>query len=139
MSKSDYDYWEPAPDLAQNAGNPTTGIPWAYCLWKNSIYLTAIPDREYTLEIAIGGEPVDLLADGDESILSSVWDETIAAGALARLYRSVKLYDDAKIWNAIYLHGEEDDGGTLIGGLKLLQQLDEDNTQGPLIIRNQPL
>jgi hypothetical protein len=137
ISKGEYDFWEPAPDLWAT-GN-STGIPWAYCLWKNSIYLTSIPDRNYTLEFALGGEPVDLLADTDESILSSVWDETIVAGSLSRLFVATKLYDDAKIWNGIYINGQENDQHTLIGGLKLLQRLDEDNTRGPIIIRNQPL
>ena len=137
MTKMDYDFWEPAPDLWET--DHSTGIPWGYCLWKNSLYITSIPDREYTLEIAIGGEPTDLLNDVDESILSSLWDETIVAGALSRLFAAMKLYDDASYWRKVYLNGNEGDDANLVGGLNLLRQLDRGNYRGPIIINNQPL
>jgi len=137
MTKDEYDYWEPSPDLWDT--DHSTGIPWGYCLWKNSIYLTAIPDRAYTLEIAIGGDPVDLLVDADESILSSFWDETIMAGALSRLFAAVKLYSDADYWRKVYLNGTEGDGSSIVAGLNLLRQLDESNTLGPQIVKNQQL
>jgi len=137
MTKQEYDYWEPSPDLW--AMDNSTGIPWGYCIWKNSIYITSIPDRDYTLEMMIGGDPVDLLTDSDESILSSTWDETIMAGALSRLYAAVKLYTDADYWRKVYLNGSEGDGASLVGGLNLLRQLDSGNTHGPIIITNQKL
>lgn len=135
MTKGEYDYWEPYPE----ATNPGTGTPWGYTVWKNSIYLTSIPDKAYILEIAMGGEPVDLLADVDESILSSVWDETIVAGALHRLFAAVKLYSDSDYWRKVYLNGSEGDGNLLVGGLNLLRQLDHDNSNAVPIVRNQPL
>lgn len=135
MTKGEYDYWEPYPE----ATNPGTGVPWGYALWKNSIYLTSIPDKTYTLEIAMGGDPVDLLVDVDESILSSVWDETIMAGALHRLFLAVKLYTDSDYWRRVYLNGSEGDGNMLVGGLNLLRQLDRDNFNAVPLVRNQPL
>jgi hypothetical protein len=135
MTKAEYDDLEAYPE----ATDPGTGTPWGYALWKNSIYLTSIPDKAYLLEINMGGEPVDLLVDADASILSSVWDETIAAGALHRLFASVKLYTDSDYWRKAYLNGSEGDGNMLVGGLNLLRQLDRDNSNAVSIIKNQPL
>ena len=87
----------------------------------------------------MGGEPVDLLVDVDESILSSVWDETIVAGALHRLFAAVKLYTDSDYWRKVYLNGSEGDGNLLVGGLNLLRQLDHDNFNAVPIVKNQPL
>jgi hypothetical protein len=89
--------------------------------------------------MAIGGDPVDLLNDTDESILSSLWDETIMAGALSRLFASVKLYSDADYWRKVYLNGTEGDGASIVGGLNLLRQLDDGNTKGPQIVKNNQL
>jgi len=135
MTKAEYDTVEPYPESAV----PGVGIPWGYTLWKNSIYLTSIPDKTYILEIPLGGEPVDLLEDADDSILSSVWDETIMAGALHRLFASVKLYTDSDYWRKVYINGSEGDGYMLVGGLNLLRQLDHDNFSAASIVRNQPL
>lgn len=135
ITKEEYDAVEPESDDV----SPSIGIPWGYTLWKNSIYIVTIPSKAYTLEINIGGEPVDLLVDTDESILSSVWDETIKAGALMRLFGSVKLHDESLIWRKIYLNGYEGDDGALVGGLNLLKQLDHDNFNAVLIVKNQPL
>ena len=135
MTKEEYDAVEPESDDV----SPSTGTPWGYTLWKNSIYIVTIPNKAYTLEINIGGEAVDLLADADESILSSVWDETIKAGALTRLFGSVKLYTDADYWRKVYLNGQEGDDNMLVGGLNLLKQLDHDNFNAVLIVKNQPL
>jgi hypothetical protein len=135
VSKQEYDAMEPEADDDE----PSSGTPRAYTLWKNAIYLTPPPDKAYTLEMNIGGEPVDLLVDADESILSSVWDETIKAGALHRLYAAVKLYDDSEYWRKVYLNGSEGDGYLVVGGLNLLRQLEGENTKAPLIVENQPL
>jgi hypothetical protein len=135
ITKGEYDQIEPYPDAA----SPSEGVPWGYTLWKNSIYLTSVPDRAYLLEMNVGGEPVDLLVDSDASILSNVWDETIMAGALSRLFASVKLYTDADYWRKVYLNGSEGDGYLLVGGLNLLRQLDRDNFNAVSIVKNQPL
>lgn len=135
MSKKEYDEIQAEPD----DDDPSEGVPWGYTIWKNSIYLIDIPDRDFTLEINMGGEPVDLLVDSDESILSTVWDETIVAGALSRLFAAVKLYSDSEYWRKVYLNGVEGDGVLLSGGLNLLRQLDTDNFKAPLIIKNNSL
>lgn len=135
ISKEEYDRIEPESD----DDTPSDSVPRYYTLWKNSIYLTPIPDRTFTLEMNIGGEPTALVEDVDESILSPVWDETIKAGALHRLFAAVKLYSDSDYWRKVYLNGSEGDGMLLVGGLNLLRQLDIDNRSAPIIIDNQPL
>ena len=126
ITKDEYDYWEPNP----NAGTVSTGRPWAYTIFKNSILLTDIPDKAYRLEMNIGGDVTSLDSDSDESILSETWDETHAAGALTRAYHRLKQYDAAKSWGGIYLNGYTGEGG-----LKLLKTIERDNNQAVLIVK----
>ena len=126
INKDEYDQWEPNP----NAGTVNTSRPWAYTIFKNSILLTGIPNKVYTLEMNIGGEVTALDNDADESILSSMWDETHAAGALARAFHRLKQYDAAKSWNGIYTSGYSGEGG-----LALLKVIERDNNQAVLIVK----
>lgn len=132
ITKEEYDFWEPNPD----ASSPTTGIPWGYTIHKNSIWLVNVPDRNYQLEMNIGGEPVRLVADSDQVIFSETWDPTLAAGAAARLFAQTKQYTDLKIWQGVYengfLAGQK-------GGLNLLKEIEQDNKQAVRIVRNNPL
>jgi hypothetical protein len=131
ISKDEYDVIEPNP----NSSDPDTGRPWAYTIWKNSILITDVPDQVYTLEINMGGEATNLSADSDEVIFSDIWDETIVAGALTRMYHAMKLYDDAKLWQGVYLYGYIGDAGVLQGGLTLLKQIEKDNAQAPILVK----
>lgn len=135
MSKDEYDFWTPYPD----SPNPSKGIPWGYALWKNSIYVTSIPDKTYIAEINLGGEINDLLVEADESILSVTFDETVAAGALKRLFGGVKLYDDMGYWANVYINGHAGDQGAIVGGIKLLKQIEEDNFKPMGVVKNNPL
>lgn len=135
LNKSEYDYWEPNP----NASSPSTGRPWGYCIYKNSILITDIPDKAYTIELNMGGEPTKLVNETDESIFSWVWDEIIASGALSRLFVITKQFDYAKAHRDIYNNGYLDGEGNLVGGLKLLKRLERDNQDAPLIVENNRL
>lgn len=135
LTKDEYDQWEPNP----NADTPSSGTPWGYTIWKNCIYLVALPDKAYQIEINLGGEHTELVADDDQTIFSEAWDETIAAGALKRLFGMLSQFDRSQYWQGVYLVGSVGDQGALVGGLKLLRQLERDNTQATLIVKNNSL
>lgn len=128
MSKAEYDFWEPYPNALTVIG----GKPWGYCIWKNSILLTDVPDKStYKLEINIGGEPSKMVADTDATIFSPTWDEVIKAGALARLYLGIELDDRVAVWQKIYRYGFAGDEGNITGGLELLKKLNDQIDKAP--------
>jgi hypothetical protein len=131
LTKDEYDNLEPNP----NAVEITTGKPHAYTLWKNSILLTDIPDKEYVLEINIGGIPTLLVAEIDETIFLPTWDETNKAGALTRLFGGIGLIQEADLWQRIYRYGFSGNEGYVTGGLELLRQLNRDIQSAPHIVR----
>ena len=131
ITKEEYDYWEPNP----NASSPSTGIPWAYTFWKNSVLLTDIPNKVFRLEMNVGGEAGVLSDASDTPIFSPAWDEVIKAGALTRLYGLIKDWDSAERWQSIYVNGFVGEQGPFVGGLKLLKQLNDQISKAPLIVR----
>jgi hypothetical protein len=135
INKDEYDALDPNPDAA----DPLSGSPTHYTIWKNCLLVTPQPDKAYTIEINIGGEATALDADSDESIFQETWDETIAAGALRRLYAGIKLYQDSTYWQSVYLYGGTGDPNDLCGGIKLLRQIERDNNKAVLIAKNNPL
>lgn len=130
ISKQQYDEWEPNP----NAPTIIGGRPFAYCMWKNSIILTKIPDKVYTLEINVGGEAVPMVADADATIFTPNWDETIKAGALARLYALIGLKDETAFWQTVYKFGFEGSEDNITGGLFMLKRLTEEKMQAPRMV-----
>ena len=131
ITKDEYDVIEPFP----NAPNPQTSRPWVYTLYKNSILLSGLPDKEYVLEMNIGGEPTELASDPDITIFREMWDETHIAGALSRLYAGIGLIGEAGNWADIYNNGYIDPKNGITGGLNLLKKIEKDNQQAPLISR----
>lgn len=131
-TKEEYDELEPNPD----ASNPSTGTPWAYTIHKNSVWLTSIPDRAYTLEMSIGGEPTVLSGLSDEVIFSPTWDATLAAGACARLFTNTKQYKEAQVWQGVYENGWV---AGVKGGINLLKEIERDNKTAAIIVKNNRL
>lgn len=129
--KDEYDYLEPNP----NATTIIPGRPWAYTFWKNSILLTEIPDKAYILEMNVGGEPTLMSGDSDATIFSPMWDQTIKAGALARLYAGIGLDDQVSKWMTIYKYGFAGDADKITGGINLLKRVNEDITRAPMIVQ----
>ena len=134
-NKDEYDRIEPNP----NATTVITGRPWAYTIWKNSILITDLPDKAYTLEVNIGGVGTKLVASIDETIFQETWDETHKAGALARLFALIDLSDKADLWQRIYRYGFAGNEGLITGGLELLHQTTRDLQDGPFMVANNPL
>lgn len=134
LTKDEYDEIEPNPNALTIYG----GRPWAYTFWKNSILVTDIPDRNntYQLEINIGGEATVLVEASDQVIFSPTWDETIKAGALARLYLGIQFKDSASDWQSIYRWGFAGNERNITGGLELLRKLERDLTRAPIIVDN---
>lgn len=120
-TKDEYDAIEPNP----NASTINTGKPWAYTFWKNSILLTDLPDKVYRLEMNVGGEPLEMIEDGDETIFSTTWDETLKAGTLSRLYAGIESWDTANKWQSVYRYGFAGSEKSITGGLELLKRLNE--------------
>lgn len=132
LTKEEYDYWEPNPNALSILG----GKPWGYCFWKNSILLTDIPDKStYSIEINIGGEATKMVEEDDATIFSPTWDETIKAGALARLFIGIELDDRADVWQKIYRYGFAGNEGNITGGLELLKKLNDQIDKAPIIVR----
>lgn len=133
ITKQEYDEYEPNP----NASTIDGGEPFAYCIWKNCILLTDIPDQanKWRLEINMGKEIVILSSDVDEPAFNDSWDETIVAGTLTRMFALVQLYQDAEYWRNIYVNGFTGDQGQIVGGLKLLRMLDNDQAEAPLKVK----
>jgi len=137
IPKVEYDRLEPFPNTP-NA--KTTARPRFYTIWENCILITPLPDSaDYRLEINSGNEITILNADVDEPFLSDQWLETIKAGALARLYNGLQQYEEARIWQNIYIYGYAGQGGMFKGGLMLLKETDDDVIRAPLIVDNNSL
>ena len=97
LSKEEYDIVEPNP----NRTSPSTGKPWAYTIFSDSILLTDPPDSaNYLIEISWGKIPTSLDSDSDVHSLTENWDEVIKWGTLWRLFAGVGLYEDATFWEA---------------------------------------
>lgn len=135
INKTDYDEREPNP----NAGTIVPGRPDAYCIFKNSILLTPLPDKAYLIEVNVGGVGTALAAAADETIFQPTWDETHKAGALARLYIGIGLKEDADVWQSIYRWGFAGKEGGITGGLELLKQLCRAYEDPTLIVENNNL
>lgn len=136
ITKDEYDSLEPAPNVATKSGQDQ---PTHYCIWKNCILVHPLPDAVYNLEINCFIDPADvpLAADIDECLFDKRWDETIAAGALTRVFASVELYDRAQFWGMVYQNGYVGGGdGSFRGGIRLLREHEKDNTHAPHIITN---
>lgn len=131
ISKQEYDEIEPKP----NATTVVSGKPWAYCMWKNSILLTKIPDAVYSLEINMGGEATVMSADADTTIFAPTWDETIKAGSLSRLFALIGLKDEADLWQTIYKFGFAGSEDNITGGLFMLKRLTEEKMRAPSMVR----
>lgn len=130
ISKQEYDELEPNP----NASTIVGGRPSAYCMWKNSILLTQIPDKVYTLEINMGGEATVMVGDTDATIFAPTWDETIKAGALARMFALIGLKEDAAFWQTAYKFGFAGSEDNIVGGLYLLRRLTEEKMKAPIVV-----
>lgn len=128
-NKDEYDELEPNP----NASTIVPGVPSDYTFYKNSILLTPIPDRVYRLEMNVGGEATLLVEASDTTIFAPTWDETIKAGALARLYLGIQDKESAAAWQAVYRFGFAGNEKNITGGLELLKQLNEQIEKAPLI------
>lgn len=137
LPKDEYDRLEPNPNATTLSGAPNIipGRPWAYTFWKDAILLTQIPDKAYTLELNVGGEPQPMVGPSDAMIFAPMWDETAKAGALARLFSGITMADSAAFWANIYKYGFAGDKDTITGGLGLLRQVEKDLTKAPLIGR----
>lgn len=137
MTKGEYDMREPNP----NATTKNPGTVWAYCIWKNCILVTDLPDEtdRYRLEANVGNEITILSSDIDEPVFRDRWDETIKHGTLGRMYYSIQLFGEGDKWRDIYVNGFTGDNGQIMGGLKLLRMLDNDVAEAPLIVRNNNL
>ena len=131
ISKQEYDEIESNP----NASTIVPGKPFAYCMWKNSILLTKIPDKVYRLEINMGGEATPMSADADATIFAPTWDETIKAGALARMFAVIQLKEDVAFWQAVYKYGFAGSEDNIVGGLYLLKRLTEEKMIAPTIVQ----
>lgn len=135
IDKAEYDIREPNP----NATTIVAGKPDAYCIWKNSILLTPLPDKAYRIEVNIGGEGTALSAATDETIFQPTWDETHKAGALSRLFVLIGLKEEADIWQSIYRWGFAGKEGKIAGGLEQLEALCRAYENAPFIVRNNNL
>lgn len=88
ITKEEYDVIEPNP----NRTSPDTGKPSMYTIYGGSILLTSIPDStDYLVEINWGKIPTSLDVDSDTANFSSMWDELLKWGSLARLYAGIGL------------------------------------------------
>lgn len=131
MPKDEYDRDEPNP----NASLIVPTRPWAYTFFKNSILLTGLPEKVYTLEMNVGGEATELVSDADTTIFAPTWDEIIKAGTLARLYVLIERTDLADIQQKIYRYGFAGNEGNITGGLALLKELNKQIQDAPLIVQ----
>lgn len=134
LTKDEYDEVEPNPNADPSL--ISKGKPWAYTFFKNSILLTDIPDKAYTMELNVGGEAELLVNDSDQVIFAPTWDETIAAGALARLYIGIGHHDTAAIHQKVYRYGFNGSEKQILGGLELLNKLNKVVTQAPVIVQS---
>lgn len=133
LTKEEYDRNEPNPNAVTIVG----GRPWGYCIWKNSILLTDIPDSvSRKIEINIGGEATKMSALSDATIFTPTWDETIKAGALARLYAGIERTDLAGEWQKVYRYGFAGNESYITGGLELLKKLQDQVDKAPNIVVN---
>lgn len=130
ISKQEYDEIEPNPNATTIIG----GKPWAYCMWKNSILLTRIPDKVYSLEINMGGEATLMSADADTTIFAPTWDETLKAGALSRMFALVGLREEADFWQTVYKFGFAGAEDNITGGLFMLKRLTEEKMRAPSMV-----
>lgn len=135
LTKSQYDELEPNPNAATING----GRPYAYTIFKNSLLLTDIPDQEYLIELNVGGEPTIMSEATDATIFSPVWDETIKAGALTRLYLGIQLLPESEFWMNIYRYGFTGSKENITGGLELLRNINQQRAIPQLIVRNNDL
>ena len=119
ITKDEYDTLEPNPNATTIVGSK----PEKYCIWKNSILLTPIPDLVYRLEINISQEATPLVDDLDQVIFSITWDETIKFGTLARLYATIERWDMVPQFRDAYQYGFAGKDGQLTGGLELFRKL----------------
>ena len=101
--------------------------------------ITPKPDKVYRLEANLDLLVVRLVEAADQTVLIRCWDETIKAGALARLFAGIKQYEDAKFWQGIYRFGFNGSEGKVSGGLELLQKITDDQQTAPLIADNNNL
>ena len=133
LTKDEYDEEEPNPNADPSLISKSK--PWGYTFFKNSILLTGIPDKAYTLEINIGGEAEALVEDIDQTLFMPTWDETIAAGALTRLYLNLGHFQSADLHQRIYRWGFAGNEKNITGGLELLKKLNEVVSKGPVIVQ----
>lgn len=135
VTKAEYDRLEPAPnaDTISDEGRPTH-----YTIWERAILLTPLPDYEYHLEITFGQMLDSLDADGDQHPFDDFWNETIKAGALARVFAGMELFERANYWQAIYLNGYAGDEG-YGGGLKMLRRVEQDTFRPYGFVKPNPL
>jgi len=131
VNKNDYDELEPNP----NATIINGGLPQFYTFYKNSILLTPIPDYAYRIEMNAGGEPTIMVAASDATIFSPVWDETIKAGALARLFLGIEDKENTVTWQSIYRYGFAGNEKNIVGGLELLKRLNAQIETAQLIVK----
>ena len=133
VTKDEYDALEPNP----NASSITRKSRCThYTIWKRSILVWPLPDAStYRIEMNLGSEITILNAEVDAHPFSDIWDETICAGALSRLYAGLKMYEDADIWNTVYRWGHAGNERGITGGLELMKQIEESQTSAPLIVR----
>lgn len=136
IDKDTYDYYEPNP----NRSSPSTGTPWAYCIWQNALLLTDIPGSQgYIIEINYGKKPTLPSADSSTAHPFGVeWDETVRWGVLARLFEGLGLDDEAQKWGAFYELGKPVVSGGVIqgylGGLQGLIEKDRNSNAAPQFV-----
>jgi hypothetical protein len=119
ISKEEYDVLEINP----NRTSPPTGQPTKYCIYSGSILLSPVPDvSTYLLELDWTKRPTVLTADGESPALGAEYDEVIKQMVMARLMRSIELYQEADYWRGMY----EDPYGNAVGLLQRLLDIERD-------------
>jgi len=109
LNKRTKEWWSaayPNPNIT-NTSNLTKGRPADYCVFSNSLLLGPAPDKTtYIIELDWAKLPTSQDADSDIHQLGTDWDEVIKYGALARLYESVGMTDEADRFWILYRHEE---------------------------------
>jgi hypothetical protein len=136
LTKEQYDWYEGNP----NRTSPSTGRPWGYTIFSDSILLTDIPDSQgWQIEINWGKNPTLPTADGDTAHpFGTVWDETVKWGILARMYEQIGLGAESDRFSQLYEVGRPIAVGGRVtghqGGIANMIKVDQEPTSMPIVV-----
>lgn len=94
----------------QNDANASRGIPQDYCIFGNQILIGPVPDSTgYLYELDYTKEEAAAIVAGTSSVpFANLHREVLRNGVLMRLYRGMRQFQTAKLYEADYEKGVDD-------------------------------